>query len=171
MPDLNIALASNLGAARDFVDATDRLGAVWTVPRAPGKWSPAQLAEHVVQAHVTAGRIIKEHPVDVPHLPFFLRPVLRGFWLRRVLAAGHFGRAMKTSPPFEPVNPPANPAEARERVLKAVRDFETDIRSVTPIGDFSFTHPSFGKLAVSDYVRFQEIHTRHHLKQLPAPPA
>jgi|SRR5579859_5201061 len=170
MPDLNIALASNLAAARDFVDATDRLAAVWTVPRAPGKWSPAQLCEHIVQAHVTAGKLIREHTVDVPKLPFFLRPLLRGFWLRRVLAAGHFGRAMKTSPPFEPVNPPATPAEGRERVLEAVRAFEADIRSVTPIGDFTFTHPSFGKLAVSDYVRFQEIHTRHHMRQLPPPP-
>jgi hypothetical protein len=171
MPDLGIALASNLAAARDFLDATDRLGQVWTKPRAPGKWSPAQLLEHLVQTHIESGKIIKGMPVAIPNLPWFLRPLLRRFWLRRVLESGDFGRPMKTFSPFEPRTPPADPAQGRERLLAAVRTFEADARAATPIGDYTFTHPSFGTLAVSDYVRFQEIHTRHHLKQLPPPPA
>jgi len=170
MPDLTIALASNLAAARDFADATDRLGGVWTTPRAPGKWSPAQLLEHVVQTHVAGGKIIKGMPVGLPNVPRVLRPLLRRFGLRGILRSGEFGRPSRTFPPFEPRNPPATPAEGRERLLEAVRQFEADVRSVTPIGDFDFTHPVFGKLAVSDYVRFQEIHTRHHMRQLPSPP-
>ncbi|MFI5208153.1 MAG: DinB family protein [Gemmatimonadales bacterium] len=170
MPDLNIALASNLAAARDFADATDRLGAVWTTPRAHGKWSPAQLLDHIIQTHVASGKIIKGEPVGLPNVPRLFRPLLRRFVLRGILDSGRFGRPSTTFAPFEPKVISANPAEGRERLMDAVRAFEADVRSVTPIGDFTFTHPSFGKLAVSDYVRFQEVHTRHHMKQLPAPP-
>ena len=169
--DLTIALAANLAAARDFADATDRLGAVWTVPRAPGKWSPAQLTEHLVRTHVTSGQVVKGMDIGLPRVPAFLRPLLRWLDLRRILQSGEFKRPMKTFPPLEPRELPEDPEEGREKLMNAVRAFEADIRSVTPIGDFHFVHPTFGKMAVSDYVRFQEIHTRHHLRQLPGPPA
>src|SRR5258706_6024416 len=105
MPDVDIALAANLAAARDFLDLTDRLGGVWAVPRAPGKWSPAQLLEHLVQTHIVSGKIIKGQPVAVPSIPWFLRPLLRRFWLRRILGSGEIN-PMKTTPPLAAPDPP-----------------------------------------------------------------
>jgi hypothetical protein len=146
------------------------LGAVWSAPRAPGRWSPAELLEHLVQTHLVSGRIIRGMPVGLPVVPRLLRPLLRRFVLRGILRTGEFGRPTRTFPPFEPKQPAASPAEGRERLLEAVRGFEAEVRLATPIGDVTFEHPTFGKIAVSDYVRFQEIHIRHHLKQLPPPP-
>src|SRR5437899_8444617 len=97
--------------------------------------------------------------VGLPRVPRLLRPLLRRFVLRRVLESRGFGRPVKTFRPFEPANPPASPALGRTRLMGAVSGFEKQVRSLTPIGDYVFDHPAFGKLHVSDYVRFQEIHT------------
>ena len=47
MPDLNDVLADNGAAVLDLVAAAERSAAIWTTPRAPGKWSPSQVVEHV----------------------------------------------------------------------------------------------------------------------------
>ena len=164
-----MALAANLAAARDFMTATDQLGAAWTTPRAPGKWSPAQLTEHIAMTYDSSCRLMRGESIGLPSLPRFLRPLLRRFILRKILETGSFGRPARTFKPFEPVNQPSTPAAGRARLEGAVAAFEKQVRSATPIGDFTFEHPAFGKLHVSDYVRLQEVHTLHHMKQLPRP--
>ena len=171
MADLNMALAGNLAAAREFLAITDQLGSVWTTPRAPGKWSPAELTEHIALTHDESLKVIKGELIGLPRIPAPLRPLLRRFVFRRVIETGSFGKPMKTFRPFEPLNPPGTPARGRERLLASVSTFESNIRSLTPLGDYSFVHPAFGKLHIADYVRFQEVHTRHHMKQLPTIPA
>jgi len=42
MADVNPTLAANRDAIGDLIAAAERSGAVWTIPRAPGKWSPRQ---------------------------------------------------------------------------------------------------------------------------------
>ena len=167
MVDLSMALAANLTAVRDFNAATDTLGAVWTTPRAPGKWSPAQLAEHIAVSYEVSSRMLRGEDVGLRPVPRLLRPLLRWFVIRNILETGNFGRPARTFKPFEPVSPSANPAAARARLDASVAAFEKQVRAGTPIGDFTFVHPAFGKLHVSDYVRLQEVHTRHHMKQLP----
>lgn len=43
MADVNDALTANRTAVSELIAAAERSGAVWTVPRAPGKWSPSQV--------------------------------------------------------------------------------------------------------------------------------
>ena len=47
MADVNDVLAANRAAVLDLVAAAERSAATWTTPRAPGKWSPSQVVEHV----------------------------------------------------------------------------------------------------------------------------
>ena len=47
MADINDVLAANHAAVLDLVAAAERSAATWTTPRAPGKWSPSQVVEHV----------------------------------------------------------------------------------------------------------------------------
>ncbi len=47
MADVNDALAANRAAFMDLLAAAERSAATWTTPRAPGKWSPSQVVEHV----------------------------------------------------------------------------------------------------------------------------
>ena len=60
MSDVNAALAEARTAVAQLVAAAERSAAKWTVPRAPGKWSPSQLTEHIAlsleeSAHVVSG--------------------------------------------------------------------------------------------------------------------
>jgi hypothetical protein len=38
-------------------------------------------------------------------------------------------------------------------------------------GQTHVVSPVFGSVAITDLARFQELHTRHHLRQIPVPPA
>ncbi|HZS96826.1 MAG TPA: DinB family protein [Terriglobales bacterium] len=49
MADVNDVLAANRAAVLDLVAASERSAATWTTPRAPGKWSPSQVVEHVAR--------------------------------------------------------------------------------------------------------------------------
>jgi hypothetical protein len=50
MADVNDVLAANRAAVIDVVVAAERSAATWTTPRAPGKWSPSQVVEHVARS-------------------------------------------------------------------------------------------------------------------------
>jgi hypothetical protein len=103
-------------------------------------------------------------PTRFPHLPFFLKPVARGLLFNRVLRRGAFPRA-RTSRAFDPASGPATPAEARERLLQALDRFAEACRARAAT-DSQIHSVVFGVVSLADYVRFQELHTRHHRKQL-----
>ena len=169
MNDLDALLAANRSAVDDFVAVAERAEARWNTPRAPGKWSPAQLAEHVARSLDEAANVVANRPSKFPTLPSFIRP-LAGWMLRRTVRTGKFpkaktNRAMnpeRTSPAVQ-----ASPAEARARLRAALASFERECRaraaSRQPIES-----PAFGIVTVEDYARFTELHTRHHARQMPS---
>jgi hypothetical protein len=66
---------------------------------------------------------------------------------------------------MDPQSGPSTPADGRARLNRASEEFELAIQRVEGVA----TSKVFGTVPVSDYVRFQELHTRHHLAQLPRP--
>jgi len=50
MADINTALAASQDATNRLILMGEKTGASWTTPRAPGKWSPSQIVEHVARA-------------------------------------------------------------------------------------------------------------------------
>jgi hypothetical protein len=50
MADINTALAESRAAVDQMLSAAERSGSAWATPRAPGKWSPSQIVEHVARA-------------------------------------------------------------------------------------------------------------------------
>ena len=47
MAEIDTALAASRDAVDQLIRAGEQSGAAWTAPRAPGKWSPSQIVEHV----------------------------------------------------------------------------------------------------------------------------
>ena len=162
MNDLEIVLTATRDAVDTMIAAADARVSVWTTPRAPGKWSPSQLIEHVARSIEESANEIERKPTKFPHLPFFLKPVARGLLFNRVLRNGAFPKA-RTSSAFNPATGPATPAEGRQRVGTALARFEGACRAQArnPVDSVVF-----GRVALTDYVRFQEVHARHHTKQL-----
>jgi hypothetical protein len=74
MADVNDVLAANRAAVIDLVAAAERSAATWTTPRAPGKWSPSQVVEHVAGGLEEAANVVSGAP-SIPMPPAFLRPL------------------------------------------------------------------------------------------------
>ena len=168
MPDLTSLLAANRAAVDELLATAERAGAQWTTPRTPGKWSPAQVVEHVARSLEEAGNVVAGKPSKLPSLPGFIRP-LAGWFLRRVVRTGNFPKA-KTNRAMNPTGStsgvPATPADARARLDSAFATFERECKARVAAGR-PVESPAFGVVSVEEYARFTELHTRHHTKQIP----
>lgn len=165
MADLDVVLAANRDAVNDLLAAADRSGGAWTTPRAPGKWSPSQVVEHVARALEESANVVSGAPSKFPTLPTFLRPLVRGLFFNRVLKKNAFPKA-KTNKALDPASGPATPAAARARLQEAAGRFDQSCRARAASGQH-VASTIFGAVSVEDYARFQELHTRHHRKQMP----
>ena len=59
MIDLKTVLANNREAVADFLNTASALApSDWGRPRAPGKWSPGQVTEHVALTYEVSRRIL-----------------------------------------------------------------------------------------------------------------
>jgi hypothetical protein len=167
MPDLNAILVANRDAVNEMLAAADTSGASFTTPRAPGKWSPSQVVEHVARALEESAKLVDGVPTKFPKLPAIMRPLLRIGFFNRVLKNKWFPKA-KTNPALNPASGPPTPAAARVRLQEAASKFD---RSCRAREGQKVASTVFGTVTVEDYARFQELHVRHHRKQIPAPTA
>ncbi len=166
MADVNDALAANRAAVLDFVAAAERSAATWTTPRAPGKWSPSQVAEHVARSVEGSANIFSGVAPSIPMPPAFLRPLLRLLFFNRIVKKDAFPKGLKAHKTMNPTSGPATPAEARVRLQEALTRFDQECRRRVASGQHVVS-TGFGTVSVEDFVRFNAIHTRHHCKQLP----
>src|SRR2546428_13133198 len=128
MADVGPALAGNRAAVDDLIAAADRRGAAWTTPRAPGKWSPSQVVEHVARALEESANVVAGTPSKFPTFPTMLRPIVRGLFFNRVLRKGRFPKA-KTTKALDPPTGPAPPAAARRRLERALAPLDHACRT------------------------------------------
>ncbi len=169
MTQIDSVLAANRDAIQDLIAAAERSADVWTAARAQGKWSPSQVVEHVARSLDESANVVSGAPSKFPNLPFFLRPVVRSVLFNRVLRSGAFPKA-KTNKALNPASGPATPSEARLRLQNALAKFDGECRACAQ-ADGVVASATFGSVAVADYARFMELHTRHHCKQMPGAPA
>ena len=166
MPTVTDALVKNRVAVESFLADVDKLGGTWTVPRRPGKWCPAQVTEHVSRALDESAKLFAGGEAAFPALPALMRPLARWLLFDRVVRKGSFPRA-RTNPPMDPQTGPPTPAEGRARLEAALLGFEKQAKAAAGTnGDATVTSKTFGEVKLSDWVRFQEVHTRHHQRQL-----
>jgi hypothetical protein len=167
MKSIDSALEDLRGAARQFTEAAARSASAWNTPRAPGKWSPAQLTEHVARSLDESANEVAELPCKFPRLPALVRPLLRAAFFNRVVRTGHFPRG-RTARAFNPIEGAPSPAEGRARLEAAAARLEQAARACAT-EDRRVRSGLFGSCALEDYVRFQALHTQHHRRQFPGP--
>ena len=167
MTELETALAENRAAVEEFVAAGRALDAArWRAPVGEGKWSPAQIAEHLAIIYEYNRKVMVG---TAPGVPWLLRPILQPLLRKMVVTdtvkAGRFTRKGRAPKFFLPSEATADAPAMMSRLTTAVGGFESDIRS-RPRGDGTIAHPAFGTIAMVDWVRLQAIHVRHHRAQL-----
>lgn len=164
MADVNTALAASRKAIEQMIQTGERCGPAWAAPRAPGKWSPSQIVEHVARSLEESANMAAGRQSKFPSLPALVHPIVRGLLFKRVLRKGAFPKA-KTNKAMNPASGPTTADEGRARLEEAHRKFEEACRQIAS-GDGRLRTTIFGAVPVSDYVRFMELHTRHHGKQM-----
>ena len=165
MADINDTLADNRAAVLDLVAAAERSAATFTTPRAPGKWSPSQVVEHVARGLEEGANVVSGAP-SIPMPPAFLRPLLRLFLFNRILKKDALPKGFKAHKAMNPTSGPATPAQARVRLEGALARFDQECRRRVASGQHVVS-TGFGTVSVEDFVRFNALHTRHHCKQMP----
>jgi hypothetical protein len=167
MSDLDTAIADNHRAVDEFTATARAIDtARWSRPRAEGKWSPAQVVEHVALTYEYS-RAVLNNNAPGPSAPRILRPLVRSFFVNPVLKRGSFKPHGKAPAMFQPSSSPDGPADLLLRLDTAVRGFEDELRAAHRSGRSTLDHPFFGTMPMTDYVRLQAIHARHHRVQLP----
>jgi hypothetical protein len=164
MTDINTALTASREAIEQMITAGERCGPAWAAPRAPGKWSPSQIVEHVARSLEESANMATGRPSRFPKLPAVVHPIVRGLLFKRVLRNGAFPKA-KTNKAMNPARGPATAAEGRRRLETAHQKFDQACRQIAS-QDVRMRTTIFGAVPVEDYVRFMELHTRHHGKQM-----
>lgn len=165
MAEIDTALAASRDAVDQLIRAGEQPGAAWIASRAPGKWSQSQIVEHVARTLEESANMAAGRPSKFPSLPAVVRPIAR-LVFRRVLRKAAFPKA-KAAKAFNPASGPATPAEGRIRLETAHQQFDEACRRIAADGR-PMPSPGFGAVPVQDYVRFMELHTRHHGKQMAA---
>ena len=162
--DLDGALAGTAGAVSDLLAAVESKPGVWTTRRAPGKWCPSQVVEHLARALEESANVADGRPSKFPTFPRVIRPLFRTVFFNRILRSGVFPKA-RTGNALDPAVGPGTPAEGRVRLEAAFARFESACRaSVASARDIN--HPLVGHIAPDDFARFQGLHVRHHHAQL-----
>lgn len=161
------ALQQNRVAVDEFLSAAAAATSHWTTPRAPKKWSPSQVTEHVARALEQSGYGVAGKPTLFPVFPRLLRPIMRGVFFNRMVKTGHFPGGAKTNKPMDPESGPPNVAEARVRLEGALAVLTAASLARGP-DDRLVDTTTFGKVDLADYLVFQAHHTRHHRPQLGA---
>ena len=166
MAGIDTALAASRDAIDQLIRAGEQSGAAWIAPRAPGKWSPSQIVEHVARGLEEGANVLAGRPSKVPtRLPAVVRPIAR-FMFKRVLRKAAFPKGFKAHKALNPASGPATPAEGRIRLEKAHQEWDEVCRRIAADGRPTTT--GFGSVPVEDLVRYSELHARHHNKQMAA---
>jgi hypothetical protein len=168
MSALDEAIAANREAARRFL-ATARTVAKekWAEPIAPGKWSPAQIVEHVAISTEIALKAIKGDKT-IGSFPRFFRAVPRAMVFNPTIKKGVFPKGTRGPAIFRPSKEHIGFDTSAARFERAVTNLEAHVRDLAKAGTHAFDHSFFGRLKIADYVRFNGLHTIHHETQLPA---
>ena len=165
MADIDAALAQMRMAVQEMEAAADRSAQNWTTPRAPRKWSPSQVVEHVARMLDESVHAVSGRPAKFPVLPWLLRPLLRALFFNRALRRNASFGKRRSAKAFDPIEGPATPAAARQRLDTALAGFERACRDRLQTAN-TLESTLFGRITVDDYVRAQAAHVGHHTKQI-----
>ena len=165
MSRLSAAREENQHSVAEFLATVREIDrSVWNREPAPGRWSPAQITEHVALAYERTRELLTRPARG--GVPPLLRPLIRYFYARPILKTGRFPSKVKAPRQFRPSGA-AEPAEVLcARLEAAARGLEEDFERQISAGKDALDHPIFGRVDLADALRFQAIHTAHHRQQL-----
>jgi DinB superfamily len=167
-PRWDEAVEEHRTALAAFLDAAEALDDdAWRSPWAPGKWTRAQVAEHLALTYEAALRELATGEAVRLRMTGWRQRVARWIVLPHILF--HRTLPVRVRSPRE-TRPPEQVPARRAEVLRRVRDLgercELELDRARRDGGGSLTHPYFGRLAPVKAMRFVAVHLEHHTRQI-----
>lgn len=166
-----IDLTDHRAAVLEFVARARAIQADrWLLPRAEGKWTPAEETRHLVLTyHAFIADLKGERTLRLKGTPL-LRRIWRLVALPIILYGRRIPRAVRAPREIRPDGETGERDALLLELQRAVADFEgvfVEISRANP--GKSLTHPFLGELNLRQAIRLAAVHTRHHAAFLPAP--
>lgn len=160
------AVEEHRDAVRRFVATAEGLGSdAWTRPRAPGQWTPAEIAEHLVLSYETALRELAGGPGIRPRATGWRQRLLRWVLLPHILFHRRFPVRAVAPREIRPTGAHGDRGAVLARMRELAARAERELDAARGTGAL-VTHPYFGGLPAVRTLRFLAIHIEHHLRQL-----
>jgi hypothetical protein len=167
MAEIEDVIAENRKATEQFLATARNVPKEkWAQPVAPGKWSPAQIVDHVAVTTEVALKAINGDP-SMGSIPKFLRFIPRKLGFAPTIKKGRFPEKQRGPAIFAPSTGQPSYEASVEKLNRAIVALETHVRTLIAANQHSFEHTFFGRVSIPDYIRFGTLHTQHHERQLP----
>lgn len=153
---------------QDMVSAAESVPADrWTTPRAEGKWSPAEVLEHVSLAyHVMSNELAGGPPMRIK-TKAWQRLLLRFTMVPKIMRGDGFPSGARSPKEIKPATANANQREAIDAFKKRAADFDVAVARAQDSGRrVRLTHAYFGAMTLVDSVTLLARHLEHHVKQM-----
>jgi hypothetical protein len=167
LADLDAELTSHRAALAAFVATVEALDeAAWHAHPEPGKWSPAQVAEHLRLTYLVVLAELEGTGGFRVRTRWWQQRLFRFLYLRRILDRGVFPRGV---PAVREIRPGEGPFERAAAVAGLRAEGERFLRAVVAAAGrpgVTVTHPFLGQVEVLPGLRFATQHIRHHHGQV-----
>ena len=164
---LDEPLAAHEKALAEFLASAEALRPDdWSRAMQTGKWSPAEIVEHVRLSFVASLDCLQGRQGMRPVLTGWKAAIARWLYLPKILRTGEFPKGARAPRETRPMNPAPLREEGISRVRIAARDLETALRADPDPASHRILHPYFGFLSLTTSLRLLARHTRNHRNQL-----
>lgn len=155
-------------ALAEFVATAEALSEeAWGAPRAPGKWSPGQIAEHLRLTCETMHAEIERRGGFRVRTGWLRQRLLRLVLVPRILRSGRFPEG---APAVREIRPDAAVTPDRPGTLAGLREradaLTRGLAATDPGQVGAVSHPFFGRLDPLQGLALATVHVRHHHRQI-----
>jgi hypothetical protein len=163
------ALKQHSDTMRSFIETAAALDeSLWLNPVAAGKWSPAEIVEHLRLAYDILLRELNEGRGLRIRTNWFMRQFIRLAILPKILKGKRLPTGVKAPREVRPTQFIADRHEALHQLLALATQFELESTKKRHSQQSYLTHHLFGRLTILKGIQFCAIHVNHHRLQLPA---
>jgi len=140
--------------------------AAWTRAPQPGKWSPSEIAQHLILSYAPPLAELSGGAGFAIRVPWWKRAVLRWKVLPTLLG-GEFPRGAPAPREIRPKTGAADPAGAARELRESAERFARRLAEAERASRVRLTHPYFGKLTAPQLLKLLAVHAGHHRAQFP----
>jgi len=171
LTEWNAALAQHSNAAMAFAKTARSITPEsWSEPLAEGKWSPAQVTEHLNRTYQVVIDEIRGGKGIRLRSPWLLRQVLRQTVLRSIYRKRQLPKGARAPSEIIPKVVEGTQVELLERFCALAHDFEQSMSTNRETGR-KLTHHIFGEIELLPGIDFIAIHLEHHHRQIEGAPS